>query len=167
MNEVPEIVSHVIFNLSGYAHHRSNNLTMEQYRKLLMGQRDDQSIESEMQVQNYEREGWKFDDKGIAANLEALRVFGNNFRYECDKKPTPEEDLKSKHATYKQLQEAGIPLRDEQKDILKNFDSKLRKIIAKKSHTLSRSPSQKKVGQDSPKSNASKRHTNAKRSRTD
>ena len=97
-----------------------------------MGQKDDYSIESENQVQNYEREGWKFDDKGIANNLEMLRNFGNNFRYECDKKPTPEEDLKSKYATYKSLQEAGIPLKEEQKDILLNFDSKLRKLSPRK-----------------------------------
>ena len=146
MNEVPEIVSHVIFNLSGYAHHRTNNLTMEQYRKLLMGQRDDQTIETETQVQIYEHDGWKHDDKGIAANLEMLRVFGNNFKHECEKKPTPEEDLKSKYATYKGLQENGIPLREEQKDLIKNFDNKLKKIIAKKSQTLQWSPSHKKVG---------------------
>ena len=124
-----------------------------------MGQKDDYSIESENQVQNYEREGWKFDDKGIANNLEMLRNFGNNFRYECDKKPTLEEDLKSKYATYKSLQEAGIPLKEEQKDILLNFDSKLRKIITKKTKTLNRSSSIKKLGQESPKSNASRRPT--------
>ena len=137
-------MSHVIFNLSGYAHHRSNNLTMEQYKKLLMFQRNDQSIETEMQLHNYEQEGWKFDEKGIAANLEALRIFGNNFKYECEKKPTPEEDLKSKYATYKGLQENGIPLKEDQLNLIKTFDSKLRKVIAKKNQTLNLNPSSKK-----------------------
>ena len=40
-NDIPEIVCHVIFSLSGYAHHRSNNFTLEQYKKLLMSQKED------------------------------------------------------------------------------------------------------------------------------
>lgn len=54
-------------------------------------------------MKNYAEDGWKYDDKGIADNLEMLRVFGNNFRHECEKKATPEEDLKSKYSTYKGL----------------------------------------------------------------
>lgn len=90
-------------------------------------------------MKNYAEDGWKYDDKGIAENLEMLRVFGNNFRHECEKKATPEEDLKSKYSTYKGLQEAGIPLKDEQKDILNNFDAMLKRIIAKKNKKLRQS----------------------------
>lgn len=100
---MPEIVADVIFALSGYAHHRSNNLTTEQYKQMLIGQNTNTSIASKKQVDNYQEEGWKYDDKGIAENLETLRVFSKNFRFERDAKATPEEDLKSKMAMIKDL----------------------------------------------------------------
>jgi len=55
-----------------------------------------------------------YDEKGIMENLEVLRAFGQNFRFDRDADATPEEDLKSKYSMIKDLKTNGIPLKPEQ-----------------------------------------------------
>ena len=38
MNQVPEIVCDVLFYLSGYVHHRTEDISLEAYKQMLMCQ---------------------------------------------------------------------------------------------------------------------------------
>ena len=50
MNESPEIVNDVLYYLSGYVHHRTNLVSYEDYKKILKGQVQNESIETQEQV---------------------------------------------------------------------------------------------------------------------
>ena len=50
MNESPEIVNDILYYLSGYVHHRTNLVSYEDYKKILKGQVQNESIQTQEQV---------------------------------------------------------------------------------------------------------------------
>ena len=91
MNQVPEIVCDVLYYLSGYVHHRTEEIPKDVYTKMLQAQIDNVSTASQEQIDNYYNDGWMYDAKGIDRNVEALVDFSNNFKRLRDAKPTAEE----------------------------------------------------------------------------
>ena len=91
MNHVPEIVCDVLYYLSGYIHHRTEDISKDVYTKMLKAQIANKSVASQEQIDNYNNDGWMYDAKGIDKNLAALVDFSNNFKRLRDAKPTAEE----------------------------------------------------------------------------
>lgn len=96
INESPEIVNDVLFFLSGYVHHRTNLVSYETYKTILQGQVSNSSIQTKEQISNYQEDGWKYDGKGILAQVDALTEFSLNFKHFRDMPATEEEKLLSK-----------------------------------------------------------------------
>jgi len=61
MNQVPEIVCDVLFYLAGYVHYRTEDISLEAYKQLLMCQVQNHSAFSKKQSDVYNSEGWKED----------------------------------------------------------------------------------------------------------
>ena len=91
MNQVPEIVCDILYYLSGYIHHRTDQIPKDVYTKMLKAQIENVSTATQEHIDNYNNDGWMYDAKGIDRNVEALVDFSNNFKRLRDAKPTAEE----------------------------------------------------------------------------
>ena len=85
---MPEIVCDLLFYLSGYVHHRTDEIPKDVYKKMLIAQIDNVSVASQEQIDNFNNDGWKYDAVGIDRNVDALVDFSNNFKRLRDAKPT-------------------------------------------------------------------------------
>lgn len=65
MNGAPEIVCEIIYHLSGYLHHRTDFMTYDTYKQMMIGQLEDRNIASSSQKDIYSKVGWKEDADGI------------------------------------------------------------------------------------------------------
>lgn len=122
MNGVPEIVSEIIFLLSGYLHHRTDTMSYDTYRELMLGQIEDRNVASTVQQANYAKDGWKEDAKGIDENIEMLAKFTKEFRHDRDAKGTPYELVTARMRVLRKLVEQGIPLMPADQDFYNNQD---------------------------------------------
>ena len=59
MNQAPEIVCEVIYYLSGFLHHRTDQVSYDAYKEVMRCQVNNISVASKQQVDNYNSEGWK------------------------------------------------------------------------------------------------------------
>ena len=130
MNQVPEIVCDLLFYLSGYIHHRTDEIPKDVYTKMLKAQILNVPVATQEQIDNYNSEGWKHDAVGIDRNLEALIDFSNNFKRLRDAKPTAEESLKADMRMFQILKANNIPIGMQLQSVNDNFNNFIKNTVA-------------------------------------
>lgn len=130
MNGIPEIVCEIIFVLSGYLHHRTDFMTYDTYKQMMIGQIEDRNVASVAQTETYNKVGWKEDAEGIDNIIEELVQFASTFRNDRDAKATNLETVRARAKVIKKLQGMGIEMPGDE-DFLNAYDKSFKRALLK------------------------------------
>jgi hypothetical protein len=65
LNLIPEIVCEVLCYLSGYVHHRNDQISHAVYSRKLVTQINGGSLATDEMKENYEKDGWRYTPRGL------------------------------------------------------------------------------------------------------